>query len=352
MRKYLSLVLILAVLSGCRNNPTQPDSTKNVKTDNVKVYGQLESVAFPGKIIASSDINLAFRVGGPIIRVNTDIGAFVRKGQVLAEIDPRDYEIQLAATQAEYNRIKGESERIIDLYEKGSVAPNDYEKALYGLQQITARYDSHKNALNDTKLQASCDGYIQKKLFEPGETVGAGVPVISMISAATSEVEINIPSSNYIKRGNFDSYFCTVDVYPEKEFSLDLIGITRKANMNQLYTMHFRLSGSESNKPEPGISTMVTINYKPEDIHTVSVPLTSIFESDGITMVWVYNNETEAVNSRTVKVTEILLDGRVIISDGLSPDETVISAGVHSLIEGEKVKLLPIVSTTNIGGML
>ncbi|MCC8154357.1 MAG: efflux RND transporter periplasmic adaptor subunit [Tannerellaceae bacterium] len=352
MKQFIFLTALWLVFTGCLSEKQETIPVKSVKTDTVQVYGALPSVTFPGKIIAASDLNIAFRVSGPILNMHVEVGSFVRKGQVLAEIDPRDYETQLAATRAEYQQIKNESERIRQLYEKQSVAPNEYDKALYGLQQITAKYEAHQHALADTRLTAPCDGYIQKRLFEPGETVSAGLPVLSMVSAGIAEVEINIPSTDYIRRDQFDSYTCRFEIFPDKEFPLELIGITHKANQSQLYTMCFRLAGEDKNKPRPGMTTMVTIQYKPTDTETVSIPLNAVFEAENTTCVWIYEEGTGSVKSRTVKITEILANGVVVVSSGLKPGEVIVSAGVHSLKEGDSVKLLPVVSPTNIGGML
>ncbi|MCC8197964.1 MAG: efflux RND transporter periplasmic adaptor subunit [Tannerellaceae bacterium] len=354
MKKYVifSGVAWLVVFAGCSSQSERDAVVKSVKAEMVSVYGGSEMVTFPGKIVAASDINLAFRVGGPIVRMHVDVGSFVRKGQVLGEIDPRDYEVQLAATQAEYQQVRNEAERIMELFEKQSVAPNDRDKALYGLQQMEAKLNAHTHALEDTKLLAPCNGYIQKRFFEPGETVGVGLPVLSMISSGAGEVEIHIPSSEYIRREEFESYSCLVDIFPDYSFPLSLVGITRKANMNQLYTMRFRLDGDHKHIPGPGMATMVTIRYRPEGPELVSVPLSSVFEAEPGIMVWVYHPSTEMVTARLVQVSEILTNGRAVISSGLSKDEMVVSAGVHSLKEGERVKLLPQVSSTNVGGML
>ena len=352
MKKYLIFAGLICLLTGCNEKQRENVVIRSVKVHTVEAYGKAGRTTFPGKVLAASDINLAFRISGPIAKVYVDAGKYVKKDQVLAEIDSRDYLVQLSATEAEYNRIKAEADRIILLYEQGTITPNDYDKAVYGLNQITAKYDAHKNALADTKLLAPCDGYIQKRLFEPGETVGAGMPVLSMISAGTDEVEINIPSGDYVKRDNFDAYSCTVDIYPGKRFPLELIGITRKANMNQLYTMRLRLAGNDKDKPGPGMSTMVTIVYKTEESGKVSVPLSSVFESNNQSRVWVYDKTSETISARTIGISEILADGTVVVSSGLSQGEIVVSAGANSVKEGEKVKLLPAISLTNIGGML
>lgn len=349
----LTAAIVALLLSGCSAKQTAKETVRTVRVDTVASYGTEPSVTFPGKIKAASDVNLAFRVSGKIWKVNVDAGSYVRKGQVLAEIDPRDYEIQLAATEAEYNQIKREAGRVMELFETESVTPNEHDKAVYGLQQITAKYNAHKNALEDTRLTAPFDGYVQKRLFDSNEIVSAGMPVISMINAGVPEVEINIPSADFVQRDKFEGYSCTIDIFPGKTFPLELIGINQKANLNQLYTMRLRIKGIEKEMtPAPGMSAMVTIRYQPETSNRVAIPLVALLEIDNKSSVWVYNEQTQTVSTRRVKPYAILTDGTVVIEQGLSAGEVVVSAGVHALEEGEKVKLLPAVSTTNVGGML
>lgn len=350
----LGLLGVLPILLlSCSSGKTNQETIVTVKTDTVRMYGQELSVSFPGKIKAAADVSLAFRVSGTILRVPVEAGTYVRKGQLLAEIDPRDYEIQLSATEAEYKQIKSEAERIIALHEKQSVSPNDYDKAFYGLQQITAKYNAHKNALEDTKLYAPFDGYIQKRLFNAEETINAGFPVISMINTGLPEVEINIPSSDYIRRHEFDTYSCTVDIFPDVIFPLELIGITQKANMNQLYTMRLRLKPIVNHtSPTPGMTTTVTLKYKESESILTMIPLTAIFGDNERSSVWIYSKNTKTVSARIVKILEVKVNGTVVISEGLKPEEIVVTAGVNSLHEGQVVELLPAVSPTNIGGLL
>ena len=349
---YLALAGLMFILSACSHRKADGKAVQTVKADTVRIYGEKITSVFPGKVVAAADVNLAFRVSGPISKVYVDAGSFVRKGQPLAEMDSRDYVLQLSATEAEYNRVRSEAGRIIALHERGSVAPNDYDKAVYGLDQITAKYDAHKNALSDTKLVAPFDGYVQKRYFEAGETIGAGIPVISMISASLPEVEINIPSSDFIRRNRFETFSCSADIFPDKTFPLELIGIAQKANLNQLYAVRLKMKEPAQQMPAPGMTAMVTIQYKSDETELVYIPFSAIFETNGVTGVWVHNGVMETVEARSVTVSEILRDGNVVVSEGLREGEIVITAGVHVLRQGQKVKLLPAVSSTNVGGLL
>ena len=332
MRKLVILMSGLITLFGACQRSKVPREVKNVtvKTDTVEAHEGELSIVYPGKVYAASDISLSFRVAGPIIAVLPEEGAFVKKGQLLAEIDPRDYKIQLAATEAEYKQIKGEAERVMELYKRGSIAINDYEKAVYGLKQITAKYEAHKNALRDTRLLAPFDGYVQKRFYDAHETVAAGYPVISMINSNYFDVEIDIPTSDYVRQKQFKSFYCTFDVFPGKVFPLELVEVTRKANLN----------------------VNVTIEYVPLVSQLVAIPLSAVFDKNGSSVVWVYNPTSATVSLREVDVKQLLKSGDAIIQAGLQAGEIVVSAGVHSLEEGMKVEVLKGVSKTNVGGLL
>lgn len=353
-KKTLGLLgIILFLLPSCSQKESNTAIIPFVKTTTVFAHENKQEILLPGKIKASLDVNLSFKVSGTIQKVYVNAGDQVKRGQLLAEMDPKDYEIQFSATEAEYKQIKGEAERIIALYERGSVTTNDYEKAVYGLKQITAKYDAHKKALDDTRLYAPFEGYIQKRLFQQNETIAAGYPVFSMINSGNLEVEVNISSSDFLKRASFTEFSCSVDVLGGRSFPLEMIAVNRKANMNQLYTMRLNFKEKQNGvSPTPGMTTMVSIFYNDEGDGKVSIPLSAIFEKESDSFVWVYNPSDSRISARKVKVAEVLLNGTVILSEGPEAGAIVVTAGIHSLKEGDKVQLLPEVSSTNIGGLL
>ena len=173
-----------------------------------------------------------------------------------------------------------------------------------------------------------------------------------MINSHYFDVEIDIPSSDFVRQDQFKEFSCTIDVFPGKVFPLELIEITRKANLNQLYRMRLRLRPVEGLDIAAGMSVNVTIDYNPNMDALVVMPLSAIFEDNGQASVWVYNPEKRVVGKRPVHLNKLLRTGEVIVSEGLAPGEIVVSAGVHSLKEGMEVELLKPVSKTNVGGLL
>ena len=178
------------------------------------------------------------------------------------------------------------------------------------------------------------------------------MPIVSLVATSNPEVEINIPSSEYLRMNKYISASCRIDVYPDKIFELELVGASPKANLNQLYNTRFRINQSAGVMPTPGMTTMVTICYSIDDNEKYRIPATSVFENDGKTYVWIYSDKTESVTLRKVDIAEISTDGNVLISDGLNCGDVVVCAGVKSLKDGQRVKRLAQSSASNVGGIL
>lgn len=357
MKSIHSLVagsILLALLTACSGGTKGEKKVQSVNTDTVRPASGLAVLQFPGKVKAAQNLSLSFKVSGTIQKILVPEGGSVRSGQLLAELDPTDYQVQLDATEAEYNQIKAEAERVMALYKENGTTPNANDKAVYGLKQITAKYQHHKDQLGYTRLYAPFDGYVQKHLFDAHETVGAGMPVLSVISAGTPEVEINLPASEYIRRGQFSSYHCTFDIYPGRQYALKLISITPSANANQLYTMRLQLQADkEQPLPSPGMNTMVTIRCQTEGAQTLSVPTGAILTKEGKSYVYLFSSDTNRIRLCEVTPMQLLNNGRALVSsEELKTGDVIVASGIHHLDEGEEVKPLPAVTPTNVGGLL
>lgn len=354
-RVFMQCLLISGVLLttfSCRKSTPSLVIPQLVKTTEVKEHKGSYTTSYPGKIQAASDVKLSFRVAGPIRKIYVKEGEYVKKGQLLAELDPRDYQLQYDATKAEYNQVKGESDRVIELYNRNSVPVNDYDKAVAAIKRISALYDAHRNALEDTKLKAPFSGYIQKKYFDTYEIVNQGLPVLSMIGDNYLEVDIDIPSSDYVRSDDFVGFYCTADVYPGVALPLEYLDINRKANFNQLFKVRFRIKEEEGLKLAAGMSVSVTIDYAPASADLAVIPISALFRKNDKSYVWLYDTQDNRIKMSPVEVQQILKDGEVIVRSALRKGQTVVSAGVNSLKEGQQVKRLPSVSSSNVGGLL
>lgn len=361
------VILVTALLlTACSGKDSSATVLPKVRVETATSADGGSVVEYPGKVKASQDVSLSFRVAGTIARYCVEEGTKVSAGQLLVELDATDYKVQLAATEAEYSQVKAEAERIMALYADSVATPNDNDRAVYGLQQVTAKLQHHRDLLSYTRLYAPFAGTVQKHLFDSHETVAEGVPVISMVGGGEPEVEINIPASEFVRLGSLStgagtqpssvSATAKLSIYPDRLYALTLISVSPKANNNQLYTVRFRLNSSDKPLPQPGANAMVTISYPSEDADNkvagsrrLVVPVSAVAEDH----VMVYDPATSKVASRAVSVVEVKADGSCVVeSDAVSVGELIVTSGVRYLSDDEKVELLPAATETNVGGLL
>ena len=350
----IAVAVSSAVLFSCGSNvSTREKQIATVRIDTVRVVNADAQLQFPGRVVSSTDANVSFKVAGTIARVYVDEGDHVQAGQLVAELDSRDYSAQLSATEAEYARIKGDAERVMALYKDGAVTASDYDNARFGLQQIEAKLKNHRDVLSYCKIYAPFSGAVQTRFFQAGENVASGMPVLAIISTVSPEIEINLPASSYLRRSSFLSYSAQLDVLPGEVIPLAFVSVMPKANANQLYTMRFKIVG-DAKGVAPGMSAWVTIiaDESTQDDACVRLPSTAIVEDNGKTFVYVYNASSQVVSPCYVDVVRLHTDGSAVVRAAISPGTLVVGTGANYVKKGERVKPLPPVSETNVGGLL
>jgi len=350
-RLIVAGTLALLITSCGNKNEKSEESIATVKVETVKGSEQDNLLQYPGKVVSSTDASLSFKVAGTLKKVYVDEGDYVSAGQLIAILDDSDYRVQLNATKAEYAQIKADAERVIGLYKEGGTTASNYDKARYGLQQIEAKLQNHTNQLTYTRLYAPFSGYVDTKFFSSNETVGAGMPVVSIMGSGALEVEVNLPASSYVHRSTFCSYSCSLDVLPGEVIPLKMVSIMPQANSNQLYTMRLRIGKADS-RIAPGMSAWVTINNCDSTSTEVSVPATSLLHKDGHHYIFLYNGQSRSVKQVEVSVLKLHTDGTAVILGDVNVGDQVVSTGVHHISDGVKVELLEPVSKTNVGGLL
>lgn len=356
MKTYRTLFIGMCILLLCacgngRENNKAKEDVPMVRVDSAKAVGCGSVLQFPGRVVAATDANLSFKVAGTLRRVCVNEGSYVRKGQLIAELDDADYQLQLNATKAEYAGVKADAERVMALYKEGGTTASNYDKARYGLEQMEAKLTNHTNQYNYTRLYAPYDGCVQRQFFEVGETVGPGMPIISLLANVAPEIEVNLPASSYVNRNHFTGYGCTLDILPGEMLSLDLVSVLPQANANQLYTMRLRLRDNNE-QVAPGMSAWVSIQVNDSISEGVRIPATALVREGEQTYVYVYEGKSETVKRINVQVNRLHTNGTADVSGNIVAGDRVVGTGAHHIHDGQHVRLMAPVSKTNVGGLL
>ncbi len=175
MKKNFGFVLAAAILlAGCgQKKETTTTTARPVKTTIVESRSIIRK-DFSGIVEAVEYVKLAFRVNGQIIQLPVIEGQKVKKGQLIAAIDPRDIALQYAATKSAYETASAQVERNKRLLSRQAISVQEYEISLANFQKAKSEYELSANNMRDTKLTAPFDGSIEKRLVENYQRVNSG----------------------------------------------------------------------------------------------------------------------------------------------------------------------------------
>lgn len=348
MKKLVIILLASgALLTSCWKKTTPVEFVRPVLLSEVKSLMTYDK-DFVGVVSAEQYTNYAFRVGGLINKTYVTEGAMVKKGQLMAELDASDFRLQLESDKAQYQTTKSILERNKRLLSKQAISTQDYEIAKSNYEQAKAAYAYTANQLEYTKLRAPFSGSIEKKFVENYQKIQAGEPIYKIINPDVLEVKFTLPESDvnlldkraavryFIEFDNFRGEIFTAEVKDAVDASVDGAGIpvTLKITDKKFVPSKYNVKAGFACRVRVVIETDAMIR----DFYTV--PLTAVFSVDNdktTNYVWVYDAKSGVVHRRKVQNSGLIGGDKVIIGEGLSAGEQVVTAGVYQIVENQKV---------------
>ncbi len=353
MKKVLIFLLIvqLSAAIGCTNEEGAVKKTvRQVKTMKIIKKSEFKKVRFPGIVRAYKRANLSFDVPGRIVMLNAREGLKVQKGDVLAQLNDQDYKNKYQAALANMKEACLALERYEKLFEKGVIARAGLDRVEKAAAVAKARMRIAEKAFENTKLKAYFSGTIAARYVENFQNIQAKQPIVSMEDTSILEIVVHVPEKSVIKTRKKDivSMYASFDAIDgaagSKKFSLDLKEISTKADpATRTYAVVFTMPGVKGYNIFTGMTAMVEITVMPrgeKSRETIVIPVTAVMgNGNNNALVWIYSPGNSTVSSRKVTIGEIVRD-KIYVKSGLEGGEIIVTAGVHYLVDGMKVKEL------------
>ena len=350
----VALVCVTFVAStGCKKEaPAKEQVIRPVRTMLVGDVQDLTNRNFPGITKEVQSVDMAFRVGGPLILLNATEGQQVRTGQLIAEIDPRDFRVDLLAKEARFIQARAEEERFRATYERGSISKSEYDQKLALYLEAQSAFEAAKNALVDTKLRAPFDAFIDQKLVDNFERVRIGETIVTLIDLSAIEVRFSIPEALAIYFRQFENFTVSFDLYQDVTFVADLKEIAKKsersAGIPVILVLRHKNTPDKKERIVPGMACLIKVNLKdtPEqaeaEVTEFSIPTSSIYaqpDSDQ-KFVFVLNDEDMTVKKTEITIGTLVSTNLIWVLDGISKGDILVTAGANVLQDGQEVKYL------------
>ena len=406
---FLGPILILCTLSACEEEAAEVDPIRPVRALQIGAEIATRSSGLPGRAKATQEVNLSFRVAGPLITFPVKVGDLVEANDVLATIDPRDFEVDL-------RNIRGQSERAISELEAMRIArPEDIQRAeakvneakasvklaeqeLRRLRSIEAQdpgaisqsmidqaeaqktaTDAQLSSANEelqiakvgardediaakeaeirsleasvqraaddlsyTKLRAPFSGTIVATYVENFEDVQAKQAILRLLDTSRIEMTVDIPETRISNLPYVHNIVVRFDPFPDVEIAAEIKEVGREASQTtRTYPVTLIMDQPEGVKILPGMAGRAIGEVVVPNTQGLIVPVGALFSEAGSadSFIWIIDEANMVVSRRQVKTGELTQHG-MTVTEGLEAGEWVATAGVHTLKEGQKVRIL------------
>ena len=288
------------------------------------------------------------RVSGQVINLPVVEGQRVKKGQLIAAIDPRDISLQYAADKAAYETAAAQVERNKRLLGRQAISVQEYEISVANYQKAKSAYELSSNNMRDTKLTAPFDGSIEKRLVENYQRVNSGEGIVQLVNTQKLRIKFTVPDDYlYLLRATDVTFKVVFDTYPDTVFNAKLEEYLDISTAGTGIPVTITIEDPAFNRSlydvKPGFTCKIKLAsdvapFLEEKL--VNIPLSAIFgESENQkTYVWVVKDNK--VSKREVTVYSPTGEANALISAGIQPGETIVIAGVHQLVDGQTVKVI------------
>jgi RND family efflux transporter MFP subunit len=358
VHRDLSLAVLGSVLIlGCGGDPPEPERViRPVRYQEVYSTGSGRVRSFSGVAKAGMETNLSFKVAGTIRRLPVKVGDQVRAGQLIADLDPEDYELQvqdaeaaLSRSQAESRNAEADYERVRALYENKSASLNDLDGARATSESAKAQVSSAEKRLemaqlqlSYTRLSAPVAGGISAVDVEVNENVGTGRRVVLLTGESELEVEVSVPEGMITSIREGDEAIARFDALPDQDFAATVteVGVSATGGATT-----YPVTVSLAENPEavrPGMAATVNFQFESQGgPDVILVPAHAVSEDAAGRFVYVVEPTGDGLGiarRREVVVGEISDLGLEILS-GLSNGDLLVTAGVSRIRDGLEVKV-------------
>jgi membrane fusion protein, multidrug efflux system len=350
MKRIPMVIAVTMSMAACKDQPKKVE-IRPVRVASIQHTLSGDTVSLVGQIQAKDQANLSFRIGGRLRERNVTVGDPVAPGQIVARIESQDYlnalrsaEADLASAQAVLANAQGTEHRQSELLSKGFATRVQYDQAEQQLKTARASVESAQAKLQNardnlayTDLKSDVAGSVTAKGAEPGEVVAAGRMVLQVARQGGRDAVFNVPSQ-LIRQSPKDP---EITVALSDEPAVVATGHVREvAPQADAATGTYVVKIALDNPPDAmrlGATVVGQVKIQSEPV--IQIPGTALTQSEGKPAVWVVDSEKKTVSLRPVIIGRFNTSS-VVVSDGLSDGDIVVTAGVQALRPGQEVRLL------------
>ena len=359
IKSKLLLIPALAatLLVGCAETVEEEVTVRSVRTMQLGV-GTSESIrSFNGQAKTDRVIDLSFRASGVITQFNIKLGQAVKKGDLLAELDNVAARLSYEQANASMNSAKSNLDtqnlalkRVQNLYERGGASLSDYESAKNAFRNAQASFrsaqrsvDIQQEQINYGKIFAPEDGVISSVNKELEENASAGERIAVLNAGSEMEIELGVSESVINKISEQTKASISFPALPNQLFEGKVTEVSPSIDaQSATYPVRVRVVEA-TQEVKSGMAATVVFDFSSDtgQQNTLQIPVYAVGEDSQGRFAFILEQGEEDklfARKRPIVIGE-LIDNRFEVISGLNEGDLIITAGVHSVLDGQQVRL-------------
>jgi multidrug efflux system membrane fusion protein len=352
MRSALFVVAAGLLLSACAKKEPAPEPVRAVRTVVVSADSAGGSHDYAAEVRARTESRLGFRVAGKVVRRHVNLGDTVKAGQVLAQLDPQDFKLgqeaaqaTLRAAQVNLDQTRADFKRFKELRDQGFISAAELERRESSLKaaqeqhaQARAQASVQGNQAQYATLTADAPGVVTAVEVDPGTVVAAGTPVLRLAHDGPRDVVFSVPEDRVASLRALAGQEAAVKVKSWGKGGEPMAATVREVAAAADPATRTFLVKADIGRTTLRLGQTATASIvMPKVTGVTKLPLAAVMQQQGKTAVWVVDPASMTVQPQPIHVAGA--EGNtVVVGAGLKPGQVIVSAGVHVLTPGQKVK--------------
>lgn len=349
----LITLLCLTACSSDQSNQSESEAPRLVKTITIETKEANLTRTIPGKVYANQKVDLSFQVKGKIIELPIREGVMVKKDELIARLDPRDFEINVSYAKAKYENAASMLDRVKELLKSGHISEADYDKKKMEMDVTKADLDKANKELADSVLYAPFTGIIAKQYVDNHEYIEAKTKIVSLQDNSDVEIHLDLSEQDITLTGGVEKLselvakkdtvgYVSFPAFSTKDYPVRLKEFSTEANpKTQTFLFKVAMEHPKDAQLLPGMTALTRFIKSGNSVTVITIPFSAVCISPkGDYYVWIIDSKTQSAIKVPVKVGPIEHDNIQVLS-GLKDKDVVVIAGTSHVAEGMKLKSVP-----------
>lgn len=350
MRRFcavFSAAILVGFFGGCDKDAPPPEQpARPIKMMTIGQGQSARPISLPGKVKAARQVVLSFQVSGRLAKLPVSKGQAVAQGELLAELDQRDYKNQFNSAEAIYKERSAYLDRMEEGLKKQVATKLEVDQARRDAEVAKADMDTARKNLEDTTLKAPFAGVVADTFVDNFQDVQAKEKILSLQDATDIEIVVDVPERLMarVKEDNARRLVVRFDALPDTTYPVTVKEFAAEADpQTQTYPVTVTMPAPSDANILPGMTATLIAQPGQADGAPAAggkllVPVEAVVPGpEGGSRVWLIDPATMTARSQAVTVGAMTGDSVEILA-GLTPGQTIAISGANHLHEGMKVK--------------